>query len=354
MPADTKHARIKGSLLDAMVSGRFKAGAKLPSESELAREFAVNINTAKKVLAELALAGRVVRVRGKGSFVAGAGSPVRSQRERPAIAVMLNGLDDPFYSKILKSLAAAAAANAMDMLFFDNDRSARSETRNLRRLLKSGIADGCVVIPADLARNARERSFLARVSQMGMPLLLLYPQAEVEGCPSLRADTENGVKEAVRELLASGRRRILLLTHSNLEDLEIQATLRGMRAAGVEPEGENLMTVDVAWFKTGHESADRIAALPSRPDAIYAVSDEMARGLLVRFKELGINVPNDIRLICSGDVEASTGGELKLSALTHPFEAIGAQAMELMTRLLDGNGVPPSTLLPMKLNIRET
>jgi GntR family phosphonate transport system transcriptional regulator len=51
------------------IGGRYLPGAKLPTEAELARRFAVNRHTVRRALAELAEAGRIHVRRGAGAFV---------------------------------------------------------------------------------------------------------------------------------------------------------------------------------------------------------------------------------------------------------------------------------------------
>ena len=356
--ASPKYERIKRSLLNGISSGRYRSGSKLPSESELAKEFSVNINTAKRALTELSLSGRVVRMRGKGSFVSGPGTNARAKGRRTTFAVLLNVLEDPFYSKMLQAISRAASLLEIDIMVFDCEREAANEIRILRRLLKESSVDGCIVIPADAARNAKERKFLSRLQEAGMPLLLLYPQAEVEGCPQLRCDMTGGIREVIRHFIASGRRKILTVTHGNFDDLEIKATLAGMRlemeAAGLIMDERNIETVDVAWFKSGYKVADKIAARPDRPDAIFAVSDELAIGMLTRFKELGIKVPDEIKMACAGDIDDSSCSEIQLSALSHPLERVGKKAVELLKMQLDGRKSPELSMLPMKFIVRET
>ena len=52
-------------------SGRFRAGAALPTEDELARDYRVSRVTVRRALGELAAAGLIERRQGSGTFVRG-------------------------------------------------------------------------------------------------------------------------------------------------------------------------------------------------------------------------------------------------------------------------------------------
>lgn len=60
---------IKGSITDHIQTGRLRPNDKIPSESELAKEFNVSRMTANRALKELAEEGWIVRLQGVGSFV---------------------------------------------------------------------------------------------------------------------------------------------------------------------------------------------------------------------------------------------------------------------------------------------
>lgn len=64
------HNRIRTHLLAAMKSGQLRPGDRVPSEWQLAEQFAVSRMTARQALSELAMSGHLQRRRGKGTFVA--------------------------------------------------------------------------------------------------------------------------------------------------------------------------------------------------------------------------------------------------------------------------------------------
>jgi GntR family transcriptional regulator len=64
------HNRIRTHLLAAMRSGQLRPGDRVPSEWQLAEQFAVSRMTARQALSDLAMSGHLQRRRGKGTFVA--------------------------------------------------------------------------------------------------------------------------------------------------------------------------------------------------------------------------------------------------------------------------------------------
>ncbi len=64
-------ARIKQFLRQGLVSGRWPAGSRMPSEPDLVRRFKVSRMTVNRAFRELLAEGLVQRIRGAGTFAAG-------------------------------------------------------------------------------------------------------------------------------------------------------------------------------------------------------------------------------------------------------------------------------------------
>lgn len=71
-PADTDplYVQVKNRIADAIASGQWTQGHRVPSESELVREMGVSRMTVNRALRELTADGLLVRVQGVGTFVA--------------------------------------------------------------------------------------------------------------------------------------------------------------------------------------------------------------------------------------------------------------------------------------------
>jgi GntR family transcriptional regulator of arabinose operon len=65
----SKHEQIRRTLADAVASGEYQPGQRLPSESELVKTFHASRPTVNKALRELQLTGYIDRRAGSGSYV---------------------------------------------------------------------------------------------------------------------------------------------------------------------------------------------------------------------------------------------------------------------------------------------
>jgi GntR family transcriptional regulator len=63
------YQQIRRSIRDGIVAGRYLAGERLPSETELAQSFATTRTTVRQALSQLVFEGLIVQHSGRGSFV---------------------------------------------------------------------------------------------------------------------------------------------------------------------------------------------------------------------------------------------------------------------------------------------
>jgi GntR family transcriptional regulator len=73
-----KYLRLRNSLATAISGGRWKAGAKIPTEDRLTEATGLSLGTVQKALKVLADDGLVVRRQGMGTFVASGESPMNA------------------------------------------------------------------------------------------------------------------------------------------------------------------------------------------------------------------------------------------------------------------------------------
>ncbi|HVL09170.1 MAG TPA: GntR family transcriptional regulator [Burkholderiaceae bacterium] len=102
-----KYARLSDALLEAITSGHWKPGDKLPSEEELAEMTPFSLGTVQRALRQLSEQGIVVRQHGLGSFVA----ETDLKMEDPWHCRFLDDAGErplPIYSKAVKREAVTA------------------------------------------------------------------------------------------------------------------------------------------------------------------------------------------------------------------------------------------------------
>jgi DNA-binding LacI/PurR family transcriptional regulator len=184
-----------------------------------------------------------------------------------------------------------------------------------------------------------------RLPEAGTPVAAI--DRPLPDCPSdfVGVDNAQGSAVAVRHLLDSGRRRIVHVTIEGNE-APIRNRAVGYREAlqdAAVPEGDcRVLTLGHGYQESACMDAFIRVLLGGapRPDAIFAVNDIVAWGLVHALRRAGCRVPDDIAVVGFDDIEAPTFHKPFLTTIRQPFEDIGRNAATLLLRRIQTPRMP--------------
>ena len=114
-------------------------------------------------------------------------------------------------------------------------------------------------------------------------------------CPSVLVDNHAAARDATEHLLGLGHRRIAFVEgppglHTSAHRLE--GFEEAMATAGAEPA----RLPGGLEYEAGDAAAEALLAAGELPDAILAVNDEVAIGLLTGLRRAGVDIPGQVSL----------------------------------------------------------
>ena len=140
------------------------------------------------------------------------------------------------------------------------------------------------------------------------------------------------------------------------DDFEGNARIKALAARDI-PCDDSLLIETQGWG-----SADGLAAVDTmlesglQFDAVFALNDLLAWGVLRELRERGVAVPDDVRVIGFDDVEESAYMVPSLSTVNPGREAIARLAVEsIIQQVESGSRAPAQTIeAPYSLSLRES
>jgi len=311
----------------------FNPGDKLPGMHELRRRFGVSINTISAAFDILASEGRVDRRRGSGVYTS---KP--SGRKRIGILSELD-LFDPRIGPSWRSLAGAVksgleAAGHVPLLYVGNAEPGPGATdeptcpRFWDDVAASRL-DGAVIL--DVPSTG---AWQARVRKASVPVVGALTPYEVS------SDLPGITRAAVARLAAQGCRRLGLIAWHG-------------EAAFVEALKSHGLTSCDAWVRANTDPAVRgagweefreiWAAKAGRPDGLVILDDMLFADAQLAMFELGVRVPDALRLAVLTSRNASPSLRLPMTAFEIDPAEMAAGLVELLRQRMAGELTAPVT-----------
>ncbi len=148
-------------------------------------------------------------------------------------------------------------------------------------------------------------------------------------------DVATGAREAVQHLLSAGCRRIALVRSQ--PDIRDMAYLEVIRGAGLEPEAISTTHHSRA---AGYDALCGYLKTHGCPDGLFCVNDELAVGCYLALQEVGLRVPEDVRIVGFDGLENARLFPCPLSSVVVPVEEMCRLAWDFLLRRLHTPDAP--------------
>jgi LacI family transcriptional regulator len=254
------------------------------------------------------------------------------------IAYIAPDVSNPFFSTIAEGVEQRAATHNLAVFISNSNRSRAREDAYLD-MFEAQQVQGMLVASHDPIEDR-----LTQIRARGIPSVLVGQRAMSEAQPSVSVDDVAGGYMAMKHLIDLGRKRIAFVG-GPLAIRQVADRLEGAGTAVREAGDVTLEVLNVTnrTITDGREVGRALAARPvnTRPDAIFAVNDLLALGLLQVLVASGARVPDDIALVGYDDIEYGESSIIPLTSVRAPHEGFGFAAVDLLVSQMTDE--PPAT-----------
>ncbi|MEM7093004.1 MAG: LacI family DNA-binding transcriptional regulator [Actinomycetota bacterium] len=253
-----------------------------------------------------------------------------AQGRSMTIGVVIDDLQNPFFSRILDGIEHCLAPSGYQVLLANGARSSERSQTAITTLAELQV-DGLILVgtrgdEAALLSHARSR-----------PTVLIARQTDSDLLDSVRVDELLGSRLAVEHLSSLGHCEIVHIDGGGGASAEERRN--GYRAAMAEAglQGHTEVLRGEFTHEAGSKAAVALAARQQMPSAVFAGNDLIAAGLWVQLERSGVSIPNDLSLVGFDDSSFPGFGETGLTTIRQPAHRIGDRAGELLLERLDGS-----------------
>jgi DNA-binding LacI/PurR family transcriptional regulator len=254
------------------------------------------------------------------------------------IGVVLGPSTSPVYTILLYEAVRQMADRGMRLLII-HAGAGPTEDRTADTLIQYQV-DGCLMTSAELSSNVA-----AVCSANGVPIVMVNRVARRRSS-AVVCDNLNASAQLADLLLRAGHRRIVLVRTSSSSSTGQERELgftHQLEAAGLAP---CLRLDGRSTYEGGFEAGRQLATMPAgtRPEAVFAVSDIMAFGVLDAFRLAGLRVPEDVAVVGFDGLPEAGRPIYSLTTVEQPLAAMIGRALDLLQARMLESSLPDETV----------
>jgi DNA-binding LacI/PurR family transcriptional regulator len=253
------------------------------------------------------------------------------------VGVVIPHINRWYFAEVLEGIESALIAAGYDLTLYRLSDDPVARRRVFEYFLVRKRVDAVIAVGIEPTAHEVELLHSLRVPVVGLG-------GPVEGIATISADDVAVAALATDHLISLGHRRIMHI--GNLPDVDpdfhthakrLEGYQGAMTAAGLKPTARSTEFTIAGGYATG------LAVLADprhRPTAIVAGSDEVAIGVIVAARQLGITVPGQLSI--TGIDGHELAAMFDLTTLAQDPNAQGGMAVGLVMDELLGSGPTPA------------
>ena len=267
------------------------------------------------------------------------------KRERPDTTLYAD-----FFAEVLGGVDAARAATDLQLLLF----YARSDQQRERALhyVSNRHVDGVLLLSP-----RGDDPMPTAITAAGIPLVVLGRPLSGRAVDYVDADNVGGSAQAVRHLVAAGRRCLAsvagpLDTSAGIDRL--RGFVAATRAADMPAAADRVAYGDFSEAG-GHHAMKLLLERTPEIDGVFVACDRMCLGALHALREFGRRVPDDVAIVGFDDLSLASYTNPPLTTVRQPIRRFGQELVRsLQHRVSDPRGEPTPVILPTALVVRSS
>lgn len=257
------------------------------------------------------------------------------------IGLIVSDITNPAFFDVIRGAESAASARDYTLMLAESTESADLELTAARRMLAT--VDGLILASPRLSDE--------EIATLAAKKPVVVINRDVAGVPSVIADTDSGVTEAVRHLAALGHTAISYvagperswMSKRRWESIKARCDWHGLEAAVV---ASSQPTVD-----GGRRTA--VAVRAAGATAVFCYNDLMAIGLMRELQAAGMEIPAELSIMGFDNIFGSDFTTPPLSTIKSPLRELGVAALQRVLDAVDKvDAGPKPPLLPTELVLR--
>ena len=251
-----------------------------------------------------------------------------ASRKSNTIGVVLPEIAHHFFSSIIDHIYIYATLNDYQIFLTVSQENSELQKKQIQTLLSMRV-EGIII---SISQDTSNFEIFETAKSKQVPLVFMDRIPDLSNCNTVTVDDRGGAYKAIDHAIKLGYKKIAHFagyTNINIGRERMLGYKQAMHDYGLEVNQDWILEGDFGE-KSGYDSFMKLYHEKNLPDLILAVTYPVAIGIYMAAKEVGMNIPNDIDLICFGNSQEQNFLSPPLSCVNQPTEQLAAKSMEIL------------------------
>jgi LacI family transcriptional regulator len=259
-------------------------------------------------------------------------SSFRKQKTK-TIALIIPEVVNDFFGPVINGIESIAQEKGYHVLIYMTHEDREKEIA-IFKLLQTGRVDGIML---SLSEQTCDISHLRELKERGIPLILFDRITHQLDVTTVTTDNSTGGKRATEHLIERGCRRIAFLAISkslSVSTGRMDGYLEALKEHSMMQDDDFILCCD-GDDRKNKDLIRNLLSREDRPDGIFASVETLAISTYEVCEELGLNIPNDLKVIAFSNSYLAALLNPSLTAIAQPAFEMGREAAAILVNLVE-------------------
>lgn len=329
-----------------------------PNLKKLAKELNLAISTVSRALRDSheisqETKDRVKALAEKLGFQPNPHASSLRQNKSKTIAVIIPEIENNFFSGVMNGVELIAQQKGYHVLIYLTHEDYAKE-RDILHVLRNGRVDGLMI---SVSNTTSSFEHIEAYCEAGIPVVSFDRICGEMDVPRVTTDDTDISLQATEHLLKKGCSKIAFLSMSgwlSISSGRQHGYLKALRKYGME---KRALIAECSPDDAQNREIIHKLLQKEKPDGIFAAVEKFAINTYEVCHSMGINIPQDIKVISFSNLPATALFNPPLSTIVQPAYNIGREAAAILFKLVEKKKLLPherKIIVPSKLIERES
>lgn len=248
-------------------------------------------------------------------------------RQTKTLGLIIPDIENLFFSKLAKTLEMEVRKKGYALVIVNSNDSYKEDGLLIDLLISRGI-DGLFLVISNEAYLHQEE-LEEKLAQLPVPFVMIDRVMDFT-CNKVYFDNVTGSYLAAMYLLEQGHRRISCICNTYISNNAL-SRINGYRMAmeeyGIKVPKEYIIPANYR-MEGGYQAGEQI--MKTDCTAIFVSNDMMALGLLKKFMECGVRVPEDYMIVSYDNLLSDFLFGIKISSVDQDIKELGMRSWKVL------------------------